>query len=85
MATRIKTGGRQKGTPNKLNATAKDNIASVFNQLGGTASMADWARENRGEFYKIYARLLPIDAQISGVDGGPIQSRVMVEFVNKAA
>ena len=34
---------------------------AVFTRLGGTAAMAEWATENKTEFYRIYARLLPID------------------------
>ena len=59
-----KTGGRRKGTPNKVTATARENIIAVFNRLGGTAAMAEWARENQTEFYKLYARLIPGQAQL---------------------
>jgi len=59
MAQGAKTGGRKKGTSNKLNATVKDNVLAVFNRLDGTAGMAQWAKENQTEFYKIYARLIP--------------------------
>lgn len=67
---RPKTGGRTKGTPNALGGAAKENIASVFVSMGGTAEMAEWAKANKTEFYKIYARLLPL--QHTGEDGGPI-------------
>ena len=56
---REKTGGRQKGTPNKVNATVKDNVLAVFNRLGGTAQMAIWATENQTEFYRLYSKLIP--------------------------
>ena len=55
---------RVKGTKNILSATAKENIIAVFTRLGGTSAMADWARENLSDFYKIYARLVP-----TAVDG----------------
>lgn len=53
--------GRKAGSPNKFGAAAKDNIAAVFTRLGGTAQMAEWARENQTEFYKLYARLIPVE------------------------
>lgn len=56
-----KTGGREKGTPNKVTGTVKENMLAVFNRLGGTAQMAQWAVENQTEFYKLYARLIPAD------------------------
>lgn len=80
MAAGKKTGGRAAGTPNKLTALAKDNIAAVFNRLGGTAAMADWATKNQTEFYKIYARLLPVE--VTGAGGDPIAHSIKIEFVS---
>lgn len=53
--------GRPIGAKNKLSGAAKENIAAVFTRLGGTAQMSKWAKENPTEFYKIYARLIPIE------------------------
>jgi hypothetical protein len=49
----------RKGIPNKATATAKENIIAVFNRLEGTAGMAEWARANKTDFYRLYARLIP--------------------------
>ncbi len=65
-------GGRAKGTPNKTSATAKENIQAVFVRLGSTAAMAKWAMENQTEFYKIYARLIPIEQHVAGANGEPL-------------
>ena len=67
MAIGIKTGGRQAGTPNKISTTVKQNVIDVFGQIGGPEEMAKWARSHRGEFYRLYARLLPheVDASIN--------------------
>ena len=54
-----KTGGRVAGTPNKLTATVKENVINVFNRIGGQEAMAEWAQDNRTDFYRLYARLLP--------------------------
>ena len=64
----------RKGSPNKLGALAKDNIAAVFTRLGGTAAMAKWADDNKTEFYRIYARLVP--TQVTGEEGGPVKITV---------
>ena len=53
---------RPKGVPNKVGAQAKENIVAVFTRLGGTAAMADWARRNQTEFYRLYARLIPSES-----------------------
>ena len=52
---------RPVGSKNKISSQAKDNIQAVFVRLGGTAAMAKWAKNNQSEFYKIYARLLPVE------------------------
>lgn len=62
---------RTVGAKNKISGAAKDNIQAVFVRLGGTAAMAQWAKENQTEFFKIYARLLP--HEVTGQDGGPIE------------
>lgn len=58
---RPKTGGRKKGTPNKLTSVAKDAFAFAFDEAGGATALAEWAIENRTEFYKLYARLIPTE------------------------
>jgi hypothetical protein len=76
--------GRKKGTPNKLSMTVKENVIEVFQQIGGTTAMVTWAKDpkNQSEFYKIYTRLLPIEAQVSGVDGGAIEH--VVKWANES-
>lgn len=66
MATRPKTGGRKAGTPNKLSSDAKEHVHAVFVRLGGVNAMAKWAKDNQTDFYRIYSKLLPIDATIGG-------------------
>ncbi len=60
---RAKIAGREKGTPNKVSATAKENIIAVFTRLGSTAAMARWAKRHPTDFYRIYARLLPTEIE----------------------
>jgi hypothetical protein len=52
--------GRPPGSVNKIGKQAKENIIEVFNQLGGVEAMTKWARRNKGEFYRLYARLIPV-------------------------
>ena len=54
-----------------MSGTAKENVIAVFTRLGGTAAMAEWARENPNDFYRLYGKLIP--NQVTGEDGGPIQ------------
>ena len=54
---------RPKGTPNKITREVKDVIAKCFTDIGGAEAFARWARREQTEFYKIYAKLLPISLQ----------------------
>lgn len=78
MATRQKTGGRQKGTPNKMTKNVKEALAQAFDEIGGVPSLVMWGRENPEEFYKLWVKLLPteVKAELTGQDGGAIITRV---------
>jgi hypothetical protein len=54
----------RKGSPNKAGAQVKENLLAVFTRIGGTHEMAEWAKANRTEFYRLYARLVPTDIVI---------------------
>lgn len=58
-----KTGGRTAGTPNKMTSSAKEAFQAAFDQIGGMHGLAVWAAANPTEFYKLYARLIPVDLQ----------------------
>jgi|SRR5579872_872427 len=66
-------GGRAKGTPNKLSATAREAIAFAAGHLGGPSRLGEWAKEspeNETAFWtKIYPRLLPIEVHGAGPNG----------------
>jgi hypothetical protein len=72
-ATITPPAGRPKGVQNKVSGTVKDNMLAVFNRLGGTSKMAEWAEANLTEFYKLYARLIPTDVKLSGDADNPLQ------------
>jgi hypothetical protein len=65
-----KTGGRQKGTTNKVTALAKDAIAAAADRLGGVDRLVEWVREdasNERVFWgQIYPKLLPL--QVAGAE-----------------
>ena len=61
--------GRPPGSVNKFTKTAKDNFQECFKQLGGVPAFVKWARRNPDEFYKLYARLIPVEVSGTGEDG----------------
>lgn len=80
MASGAKTGGRKKGTPNHVTAGAKSNVMAVFEMLGGAKGFAEWASENKTEFYRHYAKLIPSSNELSGPDGSAIPVGLNVTF-----
>ena len=59
MALGRKTGGRVKGTPNKVTTAVKEALELAFDGIGGVAQLRDWAQDNPTEFYKLWAKMLP--------------------------
>lgn len=71
MAKGIKTGGRKRGTRNKVTYGVKASIQRVFEEIGGVDAFADWAQANKSEFYRHYTKLLPVD--IGNSEDGPLK------------
>lgn len=74
--------GRPKGSQNKTSVAVKEALQMAFEGIGGVPALTAWAMDekNQGEFYKLYAKLLPIDMKHSG----EIVSRVLqVELPKK--
>lgn len=63
---------RPKGVPNKLTQGARHAIFEVFDLIGGVGAFAEWASENKQEYYKLWGKTIPQHLQHSGVDGEPI-------------
>ena len=59
-----KTGGRVKGTPNKLTASVKTMILGALNELGGTQYLVEQGRANPSAFLSLVGRVLPM--QVDG-------------------
>ena len=71
MALGHKTGGRQKGTPNKMTALLKDSILQAAEQAGDKEGLTGYlerqARDNPGPFMTLLGKVLPL--QLSGDEG----------------
>ena len=74
-----KTGGRQAGTPNVTNAYVKDMILMALSDKGGWRYLSKQADENPTAFMTLLGKVLPM--QITGQDGGPLQTRLEITFV----
>jgi hypothetical protein len=82
MAKGVKTGGRQRGTPNKTTQDVREAILSVADGLGGVNGLLSWAQKdetNERIFWsQIYTKVLPtqVKAEVSGPNGGPLVIRL---------
>jgi len=67
MAKGKKTGGRQKGTPNKTTAALKDAILNAFEEVGGQAYLVMVANTDPRTFCTLLAKVMPqeINADIT--------------------
>lgn len=80
MALGRKTGGRQKGTPNKTTGLLKDAILIAATEAGGNGGLVAYLRrqaiENPAPFMSLLGRVLP--TQLAGdEDGGPL--RILID------
>ena len=72
------TGGSRKGKPNKSTVVIKEAILAVYGDLqkekgGDNKHFLAWAMDNPTEFYKLATKLLPLQIEHGGADGGPLQ------------
>lgn len=65
---RPKTGGRQKGTPNKTTAAVKDMILGALDKAGGLDYLLRQSDENPTAFMTLVGKVLPlqVDANVGG-------------------
>ena len=67
MAAGRKTGGRKKGTPNKVTGDLRSMVLGALEDAGGQKYLAKQAVENPGAFMSLLGRCLPKD--ITNSDG----------------
>lgn len=53
--------GKKPGTLSRTTVAAKEAFQHAFDAIGGAEQLAEWARDNATDFYKLYGRLIPLD------------------------
>lgn len=56
--------GRKVGGRNRVNLAFRDATMRVYSEIGGDKTYADWAEDNQTEYYKIAARLIPLEMNV---------------------
>ncbi len=60
MAAGRKTGGRQRGVPNKTTALVKDMITQALEHAGGVEYLIAQARDNPNAFLTLVGKVVPL-------------------------
>lgn len=71
MANGYKTGGRTKGTPNKMTVAVKSAIMNAFEKVGGEDYLVTVAKDDPRTFCTLLGKVLPME--VTGDEGGPLQ------------
>jgi hypothetical protein len=83
MARGVKTGGRQKGTPNKRTALLKDAILEAAELAGDKDGLVGYlktqASANPGPFMALLGKVLPM--QITGDAENPLVTITKIELI----
>jgi hypothetical protein len=76
--------GKPKGATNKLTKSVKEAFEVAFNQLqdDSDANLANWAKENTTEFYKLAAKLIPTSVNADLTTKGEQIKLWQLEFVD---
>lgn len=75
MAKGIKTGGRQKGTPNKITRDIREAVLQSFEIVGGAQYLAEQARANPVAYLSLVGKVLPL--QVTGEGGGAVSIQIV--------
>ncbi len=75
-----RVGGRQKGSLNRVTAKFKEAVQIVYEDIGGHAAFAQWAKENPGDFYRICSKLIPAESA-ERVPSGPMAVTISIGCV----
>lgn len=75
MAAGRKTGGRQKGSPNKLTKQLKDMILEALDESGGVEYLKQTAIDHPTAFLTLVGKVLPL--QVTGEGGGPLTVEII--------
>lgn len=69
--------GRPKGVPNKTTTLVKDAILKALDEAdpkGAVEYLKKQAKENPTAFLTLVGKLLPLQTELTGPNGGPIQT-----------
>jgi hypothetical protein len=82
MAAGRKTGGRRKGSRNKLTTALKDMILTALANKGGVEYLEKQADQNPTAFLTLVGKVLPL--QVDAEHSGEVVAKVVFKGLNDA-
>lgn len=74
-----KSGGRKKGTPNKISGTVKQDVATAFAKLGGVDWLVNLGTNDPRSFVTLLAKVMPTE-----IDGSlDLMSDPLIELLER--
>lgn len=73
-----KTGGRKKGTPNKVTGDLKSMILGALDNKGGIKYLEKQAEQNPTAFLTLVGKVLPMT--VAGDPDNPVKTTITVEW-----
>ncbi len=64
----MKTGGRQRGTPNKVTVAVREAIVNAFEEVGGQSYLVKVAREDPRTFLTLVGKIVPREIEVDAYD-----------------
>lgn len=74
-----KTGGRQKGSLNKMKLEVKEAIAMAFDEVGGKDYLVDLAEKDPRTFCALVGKIIPLT--VGGDPEAPLELRSKIEMI----
>ena len=71
--------GRKKGELNRTTVAVKEALLMAFEGIGGVSALTEWGRENPGDFYRLYVKLLPRQMMVEA-DLNSLARRALLEM-----
>lgn len=77
---RKKTGGRQKGTPNRVSADVKSMVLQAFEMVGGSKYLVQQSIDNPVAFMGLIGKVLPKQVEATIEHSADIKLSIPVEW-----
>ena len=78
--SRQKTGGRKKGTPNRMTKELKEMILGALDEAGGQAYLLAQAKENPNAFLTLIGKVLP--TTLASDNKNPVFEGITVQLIH---